>query len=168
MFLHLSVILFSGVCLTQRPAVHCPLGRHPTPWADTSFWQTLPLGRQPPGQTPQADIPLSRHPPWVDTPTWADTLLSGQTPPFGQTHYSLGRHPPLGRHTPEQTPAPLGRHFPWADTPSPLSDNLSPGRHHPSRRPLQRTVRILLECILVSHLMPPHDLLQIINHLVTV
>ena len=119
MFLHLSVILFSGVCLTQGPAVHSPLGRHPTPWADTSFWQTPPLGRQPPGQTPQADIPLSRHPPWVDTPTWADTLLPGQTPPFGQTHYSLGRHPPLGRHTPEQTP-PLGQTLPLGRHPLPL------------------------------------------------
>ena len=32
---------------------------------------------------------------------------------------------------------PLGRHPPWVDTP-------------PSRRPLQRTVRVLLECILLS------------------
>ena len=39
---------------------------------------------------------------------------------------------PLGRH-------PLGRH-PWKDT---------PGQTPPSRWPLQRTVRILLECFLV-------------------
>ena len=51
-----------------------------------------------------------------------------------------GRHPqaytPLGRHPPWETP-PLGRHL--------------PGRHHHlpgrQRRPLQRTVRTLLECI---------------------
>ena len=47
-----------------------------------------------------------------------------QTPP--------GRHPSLYRHPPGQTPP--SRH-PWEDT--------------PSRRPLQWTVRILLECILV-------------------
>ena len=40
-----------------------------------------------------------------------------------------------GIHPPGQTP-------PWADTP--------PGQTPPSRRPLQRTVRILLECFLVS------------------
>ena len=46
----------------------------------------------------------------------------------------LGRHPP-GRHP--QGDTPLGRP-PRADTP-------------PSRRLLQRTVHILLECILVTH-----------------
>ena len=46
-----------------------------------------------------------------------------------------------GKHTPGQTPP--GRQPPWADTPL--------GRHSPpSRRLLLRTVRILLECILVS------------------
>ena len=58
------------------------------------------------------------------------------TPP-GQTS------PPilLGRHPPRQTPPPPGRHTPlWADTPGQI----------PPRRPLQWTVRILLECILVN------------------
>ena len=61
----------------------------------------------------------------ADTP-WADTPLPGQTP-------LAGRHPP--RHTPpEQTPH-------WqADT---HLGETSP----PPGRPLQRTVRILLECI---------------------
>ena len=68
MFLHLSVILFTGeVC-------HTPL-----PWADT------PWGRHPPGQTP------GQIPPWADPPHRADTLL-GRHPP-GQTHPS-DRHPP--------------------------------------------------------------------------
>ena len=53
-------------------------------------------------------------------------LFPRQTPP--------GRHP-LGRHPPGQTPPPR------VDTPL--------GRHTPLRRPLQWTVRILLECILV-------------------
>ena len=60
----------------------------------------------------------------ADTPTagtpWADTR-------------PLGRHP-LGRHPSGQTPQ---ADTPWADTPLPQG------------RPLQRTVRILLECILV-------------------
>ena len=48
------------------------------------------------------------------------------TPPG---RHPLGRHPRLGRHPPGQTPP--------ADTP------------HPPRWPLQQTVHILLECILV-------------------
>ena len=68
--------------------------------------------------TPQADTP------WADTPLgrhplWADT-------PWVDT--PLGRHPP-GRH-------PMDRH-----PPGQIPTN-------PSRRLLQRTVRILLECIL--------------------
>ena len=43
------------------------------------------------------------------------------------------------RQTPPPPADPLGRH-PWADT---------PGQTPPSRRLLLRTVRILLECILV-------------------
>ena len=63
-----------------------------------------------------------------------------------------GRHPSPGRRpSPRQTP-------PWGDTPqqtpSPwqtpsLVD--TPRQTSPPRRLLQRTVRILLECILVSH-----------------
>ena len=50
MFLHLSVILFTGEGLPHPP------GRHP-PWADTPT---------PSGQTPPP--PLGRHPPQADTP----------------------------------------------------------------------------------------------------
>ena len=66
------------------------------------------------------------------------TPLGQIPPPLGQTRppwtdTPLGRDP-SGRH-------PLPGRPPWTDTP--------PGRH-PPRRPLQRTVHILLECILVS------------------
>ena len=71
MFLHLSVILFTGGCL-------------PAPWADTLPWADPPgrhtpgrhpLGRHPPGQT----SPLGRHPPWADTPH-AQTCWDTPTP----------------------------------------------------------------------------------------
>ena len=57
-------------------------------------------------------------------------------------------------HTPWQTPP--GQTSPWADTPwvdTPWTDlpaRHPPGQILPSRRLLQRTVRILLECILVK------------------
>ena len=65
-------------------------------------------------------------------PPRADSPLGRHHP--GQTgRHPLGRHLPLGRHPPRQT----GRHpTPQADTPR-------------IRRPLQQTVRILLECIFV-------------------
>ena len=66
---------------------------------------------------------LGRQPPTGQTTPQADTPR--QTPPCTDT--PLGKHPP-GRHP------PLGRHHPTGQTP---------------QRPLQRTVRILLECILV-------------------
>ena len=50
----------------------------------------------------------------------------GRHPP-GQTH-PLGRHPPAGKHHPGRSPLP---------------------HPTPTRWPLQRTVRILLDCILV-------------------
>ena len=51
---------------------------------------------------------------------------------------------PFGRHP------PMGRHPPWADTPHGQTPPM--GRHPPSKkRSLQRTVRILLECIPVSY-----------------
>ena len=82
----------------------------------------------------QACVKNSVHGPGGCIPacTGADTPLPSacwDTPPRAD----LGRHP-QGKHPPGQTP-PLGR-------PPPLH-----------RRPLQRTVRILLECILVSRLL---------------
>ena len=82
-----------------------------------------------PGQTP-----LSRHPPWTDTPPGQTTPR--QTPP-GQTPPTPGRHPPgqtppgrhpLGRHHQADTPHAPGQTPPWqalpgrppqADTPLP-------------------------------------------------
>ena len=58
-----------------------------------------------------------------------------QTPP--------GRYSPLGRNLPAQTGL-------WADTPQ-IDSFLQ-------RRPLQWTVRILLECILVNHVFTKHSL----------
>ena len=86
MFLHLSVILFTGVC-GRHPQAETPLGRHPQ--ADT-----------PPRQTshPQADTPPPRqtpHPPRQTSP--------GQTTP--QQPPPPGRHSP-GRHPPRQTSPP--------------------------------------------------------------
>ena len=58
--------------------------------------------------------------------------------PSGQTHKPPGQTPPLARHTPH-----LGRHCHPQPPP--------PGRPTTPRQPLQRTVRILLECILVLY-----------------
>ena len=92
----LSVILFTGVCVSQHASGCLPLGpgRCTLPWVDTFRthlpgqippWADTPLGRQSPRQTPPgqtstwadtswADIPLGRHP-------LQDTPPSGQTPP---------------------------------------------------------------------------------------
>ena len=78
-FLHLSVILFTGedVCLSA-----C--------WDTT---HTLPL---PP---PESRHPQSRHPPWSrhppeQTPPGSRHPPGGNTPPPEQTHTSRSRHPP--------------------------------------------------------------------------
>ena len=52
----------------------------------------------------------------------------------------------LGKHPPGQTLPPLGRHTPHLG-----SHCHPPDRPNTPRRPLQRTVRILLECILVLY-----------------
>ena len=61
MFLHLSVILFTGGAPPGQdtPQADTPwAGRHPPGQADTL------LGRHPPlGRCPLADTPLGRHPP---------------------------------------------------------------------------------------------------------
>ena len=95
-----------------------------------------------------ADTPLEDTP-W-QTPLWADTLPLGRHPPG--RHLPPGRHPvpqtlPPDRHSPGQTPP--WADTPWADTHCPvhIGIHLTP----PPRRPLQRTVRILLECILVHN-----------------
>ena len=87
--------------------------------------------------------PLSADTPWADTPgrhTSPTDTPSADTPP--------GRHTPLGRHP--QADTPLGRHLPGRHTPA--SDIWWPSLEPPADPPrwiLQRTVGILLECILV-------------------
>ena len=140
------------LCFYRRLSVHggewgclpqCMLGYH-TPQEQTP---------NPPG----ADTPLrSRHTPWSRHPP-EQTPPQEQTPP--RSRHPLGEDTPRadtppGADTPD-TPAPLG-----ADTPSPSRHPLGsrpPGSRPPPReqtprpeiRPLLRTVRILLECILV-------------------
>ena len=81
------------------------------------------------GTPPRAGTsPGQIHSPGRDTP-WAGTL----SPPPGQVH-PLGRYIPWAGTPPEQV-------HPWAGTPSPPLGE--------QRWLLQRTVRILLECILV-------------------
>ena len=70
MFLHLSVILFTGVVC---PSADTPPGQTlpwaDTPWADTHLWadtlpgQTPSLGRHLPGQTPPTQCMLGYIPP---------------------------------------------------------------------------------------------------------
>ena len=111
----------------------------------------------------------------ADTPPPGQTHPSGQTSPPGQTH-PLGRHPPPGRHPPLGGHPPRdcycsARYVSYwnaffldhcEDFYRPqeysrkgnflhLSVILFRGRGHAcqERRPLQRTVWILLECILV-------------------
>ena len=113
----------------------------------SACWDTTPhpWSRHPPGSrhTPTADTPPEQTPPKADTPLGADTPRSRHTPPE-QTPFR-SRYPP--EQTPPRTDTPQSRH--------PLRGDTTPGAdtHTPSpreRRPLLRTVRILLECILVS------------------
>ena len=115
MFLHLSVILFTGWgCLPLGPGVYTPLGRHP------------PLGRHTPGthtpgHTPHGQTPPARHPSGQTPPS--------QTPPQADTPQA---DKPLGRHPPGQTPP--SRHHPAdtlrADIPR---ANTPTGRHPPGQ-----------------------------------
>ena len=82
--------------------------------------------------------------------------------PQGRGVQPLAGRQPLGRHPPARYPP--GRHTSWADTPPgqthPLGRHTTPGQTHllradtspPPRWLLQRTVHILLECILVLKL----------------
>ena len=95
-----------------------------TPRAGTLPWSRHPRSRHPPTPWEQASpiAPPSRHPPQSRHPPGAGTPGAG-TPGAG-TPLGAGA-PPQCRHPLEQAPPP------------------------PSRRLLLRTVRILLECILV-------------------
>ena len=98
------------------------------------------LEQIPPGQT-YPSMHWGRHPPWADI-----------------SQHALGQIPPLGRHIPACT----GADTPWADISQHALGQIPPlGRHIPActgadtpRWVLQRTVRILLECILVYWCIP--------------
>ena len=129
MFSQVSVILFTGgvyPSMQQTPPARYPQLTSPCQTTPTIH----PLADTLAGRHPLADTPSLSDTPWADTsPLLADTP-SWQTPLSGQT-------PPLWADTP------------W--TPSGQTPHPPPGQTPPSpRRPLQRTVRILLECILVK------------------
>ena len=120
-FLHLSVILFTGGGVSEAD----PPGRH-TP-------RQVPPSRQ--ARHPPAGTPRQVHPPGRYTPQAGTPAQTTHTPP--------GSHP-LGRYTP---PPPGAGTPPQAGTPSPEA-HTPPGRrcqHTVNERP----VCILLECILV-------------------
>ena len=80
MFLHLSVILFTGGrgC-SVHAGIHTPLVRHPpgqTPWTEHPS-----LGWHP-RQTPLA---------WADNPTWAGTPIDRPSPPLPASRWLLLR-----------------------------------------------------------------------------
>ena len=114
MFLLVSVILLTGVCLPQCMLGYHPGSRHPppkqTPSGADPQEQTPPRSRHPPEQTPPEQTPQSRPPradPPEQTPLGADTSPGADTP--------LEQTPPK-----EQTPPP---HPPGADTPPPRADS---------------------------------------------
>ena len=127
----LSVILFicGGVCLSACWDTHPPC-RY-SPQAGTSPGQVHPPGRY----TPRAGTPwVSTPPPRAGTPSRAGTHPR-------QVH-PLGRFTHLGRYT---LPSP-GRYTPRRVHPGQVHPRAGTPRH--SRRSLQRTVWILLQCFL--------------------
>ena len=78
------------------------------------------------------------------------SVHAGMPPPPDQAHPPGTRHTPRSRH-PQAADIPPGADIPRADTPWEQTPPppLSPGSRHPPKRLLLRTVRILLECILV-------------------
>ena len=87
-FLHLSVILFTGGCLSQ-----CMLGYHTPLGADTPQSRKHSPPEQTPPTPPEQTPPGSRHPPEQTPP--GDRHPLRQTPP-------QSRHPPGTRHPPLQ------------------------------------------------------------------
>ena len=142
--------VFTGVCLSTGGCLpRCMLGYHQPPKSrHPPKKQTPQRSRHPPrsrhpsqeADTPQeADtLPRSRHPSQE-----ADTLQEADIPPRADT--PKRQTPPHQEQTPTRSrPPPRSRHPARADTP--------PRSRHPlpEIRPLLRTVRILLECILVT------------------
>ena len=124
--------MFFFTCLSFCPRGGVGVWQTPaladTPWADPQ----ADTPQTPPGRHPQADNPRGRHPPGRHTPPGRH-----HPPPPGRHHPPPGRYPP-GRH-------PLGRH--------PREDTLPRQTPPPRQTLLQRTVRILLECILVVEML---------------
>ena len=116
----------------------------------SACWDTTPLELNSPEQIcPRADNPPSRHLPGADTPQSRHPLEQtpqppGQTPPRADP--SQSRHPL--RADPPSRP-PQSRHPPGADTPQ---EQTPPGRAMLGDTVNARTVRILLECNLVSRM----------------
>ena len=116
-------LCFTGICLSTGGwgcLPQCMLGYHTPPPGADPLGADTPMEQTAPEQTPPQEQTLTPLP-------GADT-----DPPPGS------RHPPLGADTPWEQTLPS-----WEQTP-PRS------RPPPKIRPLLRTVRILLECILVS------------------
>ena len=147
-FIHFSAkILPNNRFLPKLRGWHSLCLGNPGPASDIHFYRPHTGG----GCLPQCmlgyhthPLPRSRHPPPEQTPS------QEQTPPQ-QTHHTLEQTPPGSRHplgadTPRSRHIPQSRHSP-EETP-PRADT-PPSRHPSERRPLLRTVRILLECILV-------------------
>ena len=113
-FLHLSVILFTGWGVPGQVAP--PLA-----------------GTYPPGQVhPQQVHPPGRYTPPGQVPPTPRQVPPGSTPP-GQVHPPEQVHPP-GRHppTPRQVPLPLGRYPSRAGTPTPGHLPPTPPGRYPS------------------------------------
>ena len=104
MFLHLSVILFTG----GSASVHAGI---PPPGPGTPQEQTPPR----PGTPPGADTPQTRHTPWEQTSPRSRHPPGTRHPPGADTPLGT-RHPPDQAPSQEQTP-PLTRHPPGADIP---------------------------------------------------
>ena len=111
-FLHLSVILFTGGGVSASVHAGMPSPKSSNPWS-----------RHLPEQTP----PKSRHPPEAHTP-WEQTPLLEQTPPPQKQTIPQEQTPRPGADTPQkQTP-------PGADTPQeadPLGSRQPPRSRHP-------------------------------------
>ena len=117
-----SILLnYRGECTVPSSGEYKERGKytHRGGYTAPSSGRHPPLGRL--GRHPPGQTPPRQTPPQPDTPR--QTIPCADTAP---------------RQTPQQTPpwADPTRQTPWADT-------------SPQRWPLQRTVRILLECILV-------------------
>ena len=106
MFLHVSVILFTG----GRGLTQCMLG-YTLPSGTTGRHPPGTRGRHPP-QDQRQGTPLSRHPPRTRHPPGSRHPLEPGTPPGPEAGTSPG-----SRHTPWNQAPPRSRHPPEPGTP---------------------------------------------------